>query len=85
MLENAAESPASSTPMMSVVLILYGRTWLRSENSIITDDRRNFIPKKQCRNYNVVSMNGDSPYKAMEIDLGDQGLPLRTLGCGNTI
>ncbi len=23
--------------------------------------------------------------KAMEIDLGDQGLPLRTPGCGNTI
>jgi hypothetical protein len=23
--------------------------------------------------------------KAMELDLGDQGRPLRTLGCGDTI
>ena len=56
-----------------------------SENSIITGVHRHFIPKKPWRKYNAVSMNGDSPYKAVEIDLGDQGLPLRTLGCGNTI
>ena len=35
---------------------------LRSENSIITGDRRHFIPKKLWRKYNADSMNGDSPY-----------------------
>jgi len=34
---------------------------LRSENSMITDDRRHFIPKKPWRKYNAVSMNGESP------------------------
>jgi hypothetical protein len=38
---------------------------LVSENSIKTGDHRHFIPKKLGRNYNAVSMNGDSPYKAM--------------------
>ena len=33
-----------------------------SENSVITGDHRHFIPKKPWRKYNVVSMNGDSPY-----------------------
>jgi len=32
-----------------------------SENLINTGDRRHFIPKKQCRKYNAVSMNGESP------------------------
>jgi hypothetical protein len=40
---------------------------LVSEDSIKTGDHRHFIPKKLGRNYNAVSMNGDSPYKAMEI------------------
>jgi hypothetical protein len=40
---------------------------LRSENSINTGDHRHFIPKKLGRKYNAVSMNGGSPYKAMEI------------------
>ncbi|MBI5054291.1 MAG: hypothetical protein HZB52_13645 [Chloroflexi bacterium] len=37
MLENAAESPASSAPMMSAALILYGKTWLRSENALLAN------------------------------------------------
>ena len=35
MLENAAESHTSGAPMMSKALILYGRTWLRSENALL--------------------------------------------------
>jgi hypothetical protein len=32
-----------------------------SENLINTVNRRHFIPKKQWRKYNAVSMNGNSP------------------------
>ena len=38
-----------------------------SENSINTGDHRHFIPKKPWRKYNAVRLNGDSPYKAVEI------------------
>ena len=38
----------------------------RARDGLVSENRH-FIPKKLGRKYNAINMNGDSPYKAMEI------------------